>query len=435
MSLRNKDHLRRLAEERIDTDPGIRKALETRDPEALVHELIVHQIELEIQNEELRGAQQDLLESRNRFITLYDFSPVGYMTLDRNGILLEANLTLARMLGAERGHLRNKPFSLYTDPAFHEAFYLHRRSVIEGNRPGTCELRLRKRDKETFFGKVISAPVEDEHGEITMLRSSLLDVTDEKAAREALDRTHAQLEAKAAELEAANAELSQYAYVVSHDLKAPIRAVRNYTNFLAEEIEPTLTAETRVYLDGIRQALSDADRLIADVLELSRIEQLSDATESVDIGRLLGGVVKELKPSPDMEIVLMDGWPRVETQPVLLKQILQNLITNAVKFNRSTPKRVEVGWTSAGGEGLEIYIRDNGIGIDPKFHERIFRVFDRLHTRQEYEGTGIGLSIVRKALSKLGGSIRMASAPGRGSTFWVTLPTGRTQAPEAGETG
>jgi signal transduction histidine kinase len=127
---------------------------------------------------------------------------------------------------------------------------------------------------------------------------------------------------------------------------------------------------------------------------------------------------------------MADDWPTIVVEPVLLGRILQNLIGNAVKFNTSPHKRVELGWRpvarseaghSAGG--YEFFVRDNGIGIAPRYHEQIFRMFERLHTSEEYEGTGIGLAIVKKAASKLGGSVRVESKVGEGSTFFVTLPT------------
>jgi signal transduction histidine kinase len=119
---------------------------------------------------------------------------------------------------------------------------------------------------------------------------------------------------------------------------------------------------------------------------------------------------------------MRDDWPTLEIEVVLLRQIFQNLINNAVKFNTSSPKQIELGWQPAEKNGHEFFVRDNGIGIAPSYQEKIFRVFERLHTREEFEGTGIGLAIVRKALTKLGGSVRVESTPGEGSTFFVTLP-------------
>jgi light-regulated signal transduction histidine kinase (bacteriophytochrome) len=133
-------------------------------------------------------------------------------------------------------------------------------------------------------------------------------------------------------------------------------------------------------------------------------------------------LVTHLDLSADVEIVKGNEWPTVEAEATLLRQIFQNLIGNAIKFNSSSPKRVEIGWLPLDEQHCELFVRDNGIGIEPRHHEQIFQVFQRLHTRAEYEGTGLGLAIVKKATGKLHGSVRVESKPGEGSTFFVALP-------------
>jgi light-regulated signal transduction histidine kinase (bacteriophytochrome) len=118
-------------------------------------------------------------------------------------------------------------------------------------------------------------------------------------------------------------------------------------------------------------------------------------------------------------------WPSIEADHTLLRQIFQNLVRNAVKFNSAKEKRLEIGFSSSDKKQCEVFVKDNGIGIDPRHHEQIFRVFQRLHTREEYDGTGLGLAIVKKAANKLHGSVRVESEPGKGSTFFVLLPTSR----------
>jgi len=133
-------------------------------------------------------------------------------------------------------------------------------------------------------------------------------------------------------------------------------------------------------------------------------------------------LIAPLALSPDVEIVMGNEWPTIEADPTLLTQVFQDLIRNATKFNLSPHKRIEIGWQLLDDEHYEVFVRDNGIGIESRFHEKIFRMFQRLHTRKEYEGTGLGLAIVRKAVGKLHGSLRLESKPGEGSTFFVALP-------------
>jgi len=129
-----------------------------------------------------------------------------------------------------------------------------------------------------------------------------------------------------------------------------------------------------------------------------------------------------LRLPSDVEMIVADNWPVVTADRTLLMQIFQNLISNAAKFNKSPKKCIELGWQNGQEDRIEIFVRDNGIGIEPRYAEQIFRVFQRLHTQQAYEGTGIGLAVVKKAAVHLGGKVRLESAPGKGSTFFVEIP-------------
>jgi signal transduction histidine kinase len=230
------------------------------------------------------------------------------------------------------------------------------------------------------------------------------------------------LEDKAAELEEANADLAQYAYAVSHDLKTPLRGIHHYADFLYEDLEASLGDAHKAYLDGLRRAVWQAEALVNGLLELSRVGNRNLVYQTVNLNTLLQEIITSLNMPEDVDIIWEGTWPTVEVEPVLLRQILQNLISNAAKFNSTPRKRVELGWCLVGEHECELYVRDNGLGIDPRYTERIFQVFQRLHTRQEYEGTGIGLAIVKKAVSRMGGTVHVTSTPGEGSTFWVTLP-------------
>ena len=243
-----------------------------------------------------------------------------------------------------------------------------------------------------------------------------------------LARTHELLIAngtlaeKAAELEEANADLAQYAYAVSHDLKTPLRGIHYYADFLEEDLEASLDDEHKTYLDGLRRAVWQAEALVDGLLELSRVGSRHLVYQTVNLNTFLHEIITSLNMPEDVDIIWEGTWPTLEVEPVLLRQILQNLISNAAKFNCAPRKRVELGWHPVGEHDCALSVRDNGLGIDPRYTEQIFQVFQRLHTRQEYEGTGIGLAIVKKAVSRLGGTVHVTSTPGEGSTFCVTLP-------------
>ncbi len=227
---------------------------------------------------------------------------------------------------------------------------------------------------------------------------------------------------KLAELTRVNQELSEYAYAVSHDLKAPLRAVRNYADFLVEDLAGTLDGESKKYMEGLKKALGEGERLIEDLLAFSRIGRAPLDTESIDMQQLLKEVESLLRLPADVELITADNWPALMADRTLLMQIFQNLIGNAVKFNDAKKKRIELGWRDGKKDRIEFFVRDNGIGIEPRYTEQIFRVFQRLHTQQAYEGTGIGLAVVKKAAVYLGGKVRLESTPGEGSTFYVEIP-------------
>jgi light-regulated signal transduction histidine kinase (bacteriophytochrome) len=248
-----------------------------------------------------------------------------------------------------------------------------------------------------------------------------LEIENRKRVEEALRLAHRELEIEAGELQAANEELSQYAYVVSHDLKAPLRAIHNYADFLREDLEETLVGDQKQYLGGLNRAVRQGEQLVDDLLELSRVGARSGPRETIDIGVFLRELIASLDLSSDVEVVMGNDWPTIDTEPTLFRQIFQNLIRNAIKFNDSPRKRVEIGWNLVGDDRYEVFVRDNGIGIEPRNHEKIFGVFQRLHTREEYGGTGLGLAIVKKATSKLHGSVRVESKPGEGSIFFVAF--------------
>jgi signal transduction histidine kinase len=241
-----------------------------------------------------------------------------------------------------------------------------------------------------------------------------------------LVQAHAELVAKAAVLAQANEELSQYAFVASHDLRAPLRAVRNYADFLHEELKPVLNDEQRTYFEGLGSALRHGDELVNDLLEFSRIGNAAVAVQAIELTPVIADVRGEVAMSADDELLVAGDLPAVLADRTLLAQILSNLVVNGFKFNRSPVRRVEIGIAGSGGGMCELCVRDNGIGIDPRYHDRIFKMFKRLHTHKEFAGTGIGLAIVRKAAVKLGGSVRVESRPGEGSRFFVSLPLATT---------
>lgn len=311
------------------------------------------------------------------------------------------------------------------DVSISAAIYLNRDRIPVGSVHILRDITDRKLVEEALqkAHHELEQRVEERTAELARTTKQLkLQLTERKRAEEALRVAHRNLAAKADDLEAANEELSQYAYVVSHDLKAPLRAIHNYSDFLREDLRAILDSDRKAYLNGLSRAVRQGEELVEDLLELHRVGRRAVPTQTIDIGVFLKELIASLHLSADVEVVTANNWPTIEAEPTLLRQIFENLISNAIKFNGSAQKHVEVGWLPVSEERYELFVRDNGIGIEPSRYEQIFRVFQRLHTRNDYEGTGLGLAIVKKATAKLHGSIRVESKPGEGSTFFVVLP-------------
>lgn len=271
-----------------------------------------------------------------------------------------------------------------------------------------------------------AAPLLDANGTIIGAIETLQDITERKRAEAELQQHQANLEMlvrqRTQELEQANEELTQYAFVVSHDLRAPLRAIRNYTGFLREELDRMLTTEQRGYLNGITKSLRHGEALVSDILSFSRVSSMPVTRQPIALDLFFQDLVGEIPCEAGAAVMVSDPMPVVAGEKTILTQIFANLISNGLKFNRSGAPLVTVSARIMDNGRCELAVRDNGIGIEPRYQERIFKMFKRLHTHREFEGTGIGLAIVLKAVTKLNGSVRLESTPGEGSTFYVVLP-------------
>ncbi|NOX75468.1 MAG: hypothetical protein GXP17_02395 [Gammaproteobacteria bacterium] len=233
---------------------------------------------------------------------------------------------------------------------------------------------------------------------------------------------------RTAELERINQELDQYAYVVSHDLKAPLRAIANLSEWIEEDIADSLTDDTRKQMSLLRGRVARMDDLINGILQYSRIGRIDNNIESVDVDELLQDIIAGLAVPEGFVIDIAPGMPVFNTARVPLSQVFANLLSNAIKYHHQPEQghvKVDVREVHAqktNGEFYEFSVRDDGPGIAPDYHEKVFAIFQTLNARDKVESTGVGLSIVKKIVDIQGGDITLESAEGKGSTFRFTVP-------------
>jgi light-regulated signal transduction histidine kinase (bacteriophytochrome) len=274
----------------------------------------------------------------------------------------------------------------------------------------------------------------DATGKATRMIGVNWDITDRKQAEDTLrqlnerletnvqERTQ-ELEQRAQELERSNAELEQFAYVASHDLQEPLRTISSYTELLAEEYGDRLDGEGHEYMDFVVDGATRMQQLIKDLLAFSRVGTRGKEFAPMSFESVLQKVLGNLKLAIDEchAVVTFDELPEVIADESQIHQLLQNLISNALKFRSEQTPRIHVSASSKEKE-WKFCIRDNGIGIDAEYFEQIFEIFQRLHSRRHYDGTGIGLAICRKIIQRHEGRMWVDSAPGQGASFYFTLP-------------
>ena len=237
-----------------------------------------------------------------------------------------------------------------------------------------------------------------------------------------LEAVKAQQEELIARLMESNSELERFAYVCSHDLQEPLRAINNYTQRLEIHLSKTLDEQGRHYMLYIRDGASHARKLIRDVLEYARLDQDAKTIESVSGEDILWNVLRDLgdRVTETGARIAHEEMPWLRVEPTHFRQLMQNLISNALKFNDDVPE-INIS-VARDGDFWRFSVRDNGLGIAPEYHEKIFTIFQRLNRRDDYPGSGIGLALCKKLVQKYGGRIWVNSEPGKGSTFHFTLP-------------
>ena len=375
-------------------------------------------------NERLRQINCDLERLKESYRDLYHHAPIMYFSLDAEGRFAAVNETLLRTLGYTRATLLGQPYNRLlaggrppsaADPA-----------AVQ--QPGEVETEWLTADGRVRHVWVGVSTIKDAQGKVVRSRCAASDITERNHLARAVAGRARELEQANTQLVRTNQELAEFTYVVSHDLKEPLRTLEAFSSFLAADYGPLLADEGREYIAHLTEASRRLGALIDDLLTLSRAGRVINTPRSLDWNIILGTVLADLQllitRRPGAVVRVEGPLPAARGDPERITQLLANLVSNALKYNESVQPEVVIGaLADTGGASATVFVRDNGMGIDQRYHEQIFRIFRRLHAREEYEGTGAGLAICKKIVEAHGGRLWVESAVGRGSTFYFTLPS------------
>jgi len=380
---------------------------------------------------ERKEAEEALRRSEGRFQQVTENAQVWVWEVDAEGVYTYASPTLERVLGYTPAEIVGKKH-------FYDLFHPEERGELEraalevfARREPFSQFLNRNvhKDGRTVWLQTSGVPMLDAQGRFIGYRGADVDITErvraETALREHRERLEELVAERTAELRAVNAELEAFAYTVSHDLRAPLRAVEGFSTALIEDYGERLDAEGRDYALSITHAARRMDTLIRDLLAYSRVGRTAMALVPVELGHVVQESFMQLAAivqDSGAAIEVKDELPVVLAHKSILVQAVTNLLSNAIKFVAPGERpRVRV-WAERRGETVRLWVEDEGIGIEAESQEQIFTVFERLHPADDYPGTGIGLAVVRRGIERMGGQVGVESEPGRGSRFWIELP-------------
>lgn len=365
-----------------------------------------------------KQVEETLRDSEEVSQTLMNATSDAAFLMNRDGIILAANEALATRFGQEAADLTGKSFFELLPPELARARRLQFDQVIGDGKPLHTH---DERDGKVFDNRVY--PIFDAYAQVARVAVFSRDVTERRQAQLSIEKA-------LADLERSNEDLQQFAYVASHDLREPLRMVTSYLTLLRRRIEESLDGECREFITFAIDGARRMDALIRDLLEYSRIGRGEPVMAQVAISEIIGGAIDNLKASIDESHAVISqesSLPAIAGNFGELVRLYQNLIANALKYrNAERTPVVKLSCKEQDGKWL-FGVEDNGIGIASDQFERIFKVFQRLHGRGAYDGTGIGLAVCKKIVEAHGGRIWVESVPGQGSAFYFTLPKSDVQ--------
>ncbi|ACO45083.1 ATP-binding protein [Deinococcus deserti] len=397
-----------------------------QDPALLLHELQVHQIELEHQNEELRRALQETEEAHRKYQELFDFAPIGYLTVDRMGLVQAVNEAASSMLGMQRSRLTGRQFGAYIAAEYRGHFTALMKRIFESLDKRVTEVLLLRSDGTTFWAQLEGAAISKEGKPGDSCRVAVIDIHVQKQVQQEIMHLNQTLEQRVEERSAKVRELSEelerFTYDVAVDLQGPLRHIETFVDRLGRHQE--YDEEALRYIEHIRSSGERMTILTTALLSFSRASRMRMRSAPLPMDQVFKDVQRKLRPQlKDRNVRLTsDPLPVVQGDSGAMQLVLRELLDNALKFTRDQPDpRIHVYAQDLPREHV-LAVSDNGVGFNMRYRDRLFNVFQRLHNERDFEGAGVGLVTVRRVVSRQGGRVWAEGHVGEGATFYVALP-------------